>query len=70
MKTVSSPLQLLSLLFFNCFFRLQIPKRKQKVNSEVEQARKRAYDLGERHHMQARLKNSREIRLLCGRNAD
>jgi hypothetical protein len=52
MKTFASPLQLLSLLSNSSSF----ADTKKKENNEIEQARKRAYELGERHHMQARLK--------------
>ena len=65
MKTFASPLQLLSLLF-STVFSFTDSKKKQKVNSEVEQARKRAYELGERHHMQARLKTPEELGYFVG----
>ena len=68
MKTFAAPLQLLSLLFSNVFS-FTDSKKKQKENSEVEQARKRAYELGERHHMQARLKTPEELGYF-GRNVD
>jgi len=65
MKAYASPLQLLSLLF-STVFSFTDSKKKQKENSEVEQARKRAYELGETHHMQARLKTPEELGYFVG----
>jgi ubiquinone/menaquinone biosynthesis C-methylase UbiE len=64
MKTFASPLQLLALLF-STVFSFTDSKKKQKEN-EIENARKRAYELGERHHMQARLKTPDELGYFVG----
>jgi ubiquinone/menaquinone biosynthesis C-methylase UbiE len=64
MKTSASPLQLLALLF-STVFSFTDSKKKQKEN-EIENARKRAYELGERHHMQARLKTPDELGYFVG----
>jgi len=64
MKTFASSLQLLALLF-STVFSFTDSKKKQKEN-EIENARKRAYELGERHHMQARLKTPDELGYFVG----
>jgi ubiquinone/menaquinone biosynthesis C-methylase UbiE len=64
MKTFASALQFLALLF-STVFSFTDSKKKQKEN-EIENARKRAYELGERHHMQARLKTPDELGYFVG----
>jgi ubiquinone/menaquinone biosynthesis C-methylase UbiE len=52
-------------LLFSTVFSFTDSKKKQKEN-EIENARKRAYELGERHHMQARLKTPDELGYFVG----
>ena len=56
MKTFELPLQLISLLL-TVFLFTEVKKK----SNEIELARKRAYELGERHHMQARLKTPEDL---------
>jgi ubiquinone/menaquinone biosynthesis C-methylase UbiE len=65
MKTFALSLQLLALLFSTVLSSMDA-KKKQKENNEIENARKRAYELGERHHMQARLKTPDELGYFVG----
>jgi ubiquinone/menaquinone biosynthesis C-methylase UbiE len=65
MKKFALPLQLLSLLL-STVFSVTDAKKKQKENSEIEQARKHAYKVGEEHHMQARLKTPEDLGYFVG----
>jgi ubiquinone/menaquinone biosynthesis C-methylase UbiE len=53
MKTFSLAPQLMSLL--STVFSFTDNKKEQKENNEIEKARKRMYQFGEKHHMEARL---------------
>lgn len=64
MKRFALPLQLLPLL--STVFSFTYFKRKQQENNEIEQRRKAAYELGERHHMKARLKTPEELGYFMG----
>ena len=65
MKTFALSLQFVSFLFSTAFSSMDA-KKKQKENNQIKNARKRAYELGERHHMQARLKTPDELGYFVG----
>jgi len=65
MKTFALPLQLLSFLFSTAFS-FQRNKKKQTKNKEIERVRRRQHELGEHHHMQARLKTPEELGCFTG----
>ncbi len=64
METFASPFQLLSLLS-NVFW-VANEKKKQKNKIAIEQTRKSAHLLGERHHMQARLEIPNKLGFFVG----
>jgi len=64
MKSYALPLQLLPLL--STVFSFIYVKRKQKEKNDLEQRRKVAYELGERHHMKVRLKTPEELGYFVG----
>jgi len=64
MKRFALPFRLLSLL--STVFLFTDVKKKRKEKNEIEKARKRAYELGEEHHMQARLKTPEELGYFMG----
>jgi len=65
MKTFELSLQLMSLLF-STVFSFTHAKKKQMENKEIEHARRRAHELGEQHHIQARLKTPEELGYFVG----